>query len=102
MARQRQEHAQRSWVHRLEDMAVDVIGRFYSASAAGQDALASTSVGLYSDDSVRAAPLNHAGADQQPLTMSSLALSDLAQSHAHSAHKGTDQLAVHAAESFTA
>ena len=34
-------------------MAVDVIGRFYAASAAGPDALASTSAGLYSDDSVR-------------------------------------------------
>ena len=52
---------------RLEDMAVDVIGRLYSASAAGQDALTSTSAGLYSDDSVRTN-----SAPQKPCTMTLL------------------------------
>ena len=38
---------------RLEDAAVDLVGRFYAAAASGREELATTSASLYSDDSVR-------------------------------------------------
>lgn len=45
------------WVCRMEEMAVDVTGRFYRAMSAGREGVASTSA-VYSEDSVRHQSLN--------------------------------------------